>query len=61
MNQKEIDNLNEEQKKYNKETSQKKELAEVEISPNVNELSGIISLPKDFDPKTKRRKHLKEK
>ncbi len=34
---------------------------ELEISPNVLELSGIIKLPKDIDIKETYRKHLEEK
>ena len=34
---------------------------EIEISPNVLELSGIIKLPKDIDLKKEYGKHLEEK
>ncbi len=34
---------------------------ELEISPNVLELSGIIKLPKNIDTKEAYRKHLEEK
>lgn len=44
-----------------KSISKMEEMDEIEISPIVKELSGIISLPKNLDPKEERRKHFREK
>ena len=41
--------------------SEKEKSPEIEISPNVKELSGIIKLDKYFDLKDEYRKHIMEK
>lgn len=41
--------------------SESEELNEIEISPNVLELSGIIDLPENFELKKEYKKHLEEK
>jgi hypothetical protein len=41
--------------------SEKENSNEIEITPNVLELSGIIKLPKDIDIKEMYGKHLEEK
>lgn len=41
--------------------SKEEDVHDIEISPNVLELSGIIKLPEDFDIKREYRKHLEEK
>ena len=41
--------------------TEKGNMEEFEISPNVLELSGIIKLPKDIEIKEAYRKHLEEK
>lgn len=41
--------------------SKEEDIHDIEISPNVLELSGIIKLPEDFDIKREYRKHLEEK
>jgi len=46
---------------YFKIISENEELNEIEISPNVLELSGIIDLPENFDLKNEYKKHLEEK
>lgn len=47
--------------KYFNLLSKKDNLTEIEISPNVLELSGVIKLSKDTDIKEIYRKHLVEK
>lgn len=42
-------------------TSQKKNRTEMEITPLVESLSGIIDLPEDFDYKNSRTRYLNEK
>ena len=41
--------------------AEKENMNEIEISPNVLELSGIIKLPEDIDLKEEYGKHLEEK
>lgn len=46
---------------YFKVISENEELNDIEISPNVLELSGIIDLQENFDLKKEYKKHLEEK
>lgn len=46
---------------YFKSLAEKEENSEIELSPIVQELSGIIELPDDFDLKGKYTKYLIEK
>ncbi|NOX18097.1 MAG: hypothetical protein GXO87_07430 [Chlorobi bacterium] len=41
--------------------TEKENAGEIEISPNVLELSGIIKLPKDISEKSEYKKHLEKK
>ncbi len=47
--------------KYFNLISEKEKTAELEISPNVMELSGIIKLDKNYDPKAEYGKHIEGK
>jgi hypothetical protein len=42
-------------------TSQQKDMTEIETTPLVESLSGVIQLPEDFDYKEARTKYLNEK
>jgi hypothetical protein len=42
-------------------TSQQKDMTEVETTPLVESLSGVIQLPEDFDYKEARTKYINEK
>lgn len=47
--------------KYFNLISDKESIAEIEISPNVLELSGIIKLPEEINIKEAHRNHVEEK
>lgn len=47
--------------KYFNLVSDKESITEIEISPNVRELSGIIKLPGDINLKEDYRKHIESK
>lgn len=42
-------------------TSQQKDIPEIETTPLVESLSGVIQLPEDFDYKEARKKYINEK